>query len=389
MEFKKSVIIIGGGWSGIGVAGSFAYNNFDDYILLEQTDCIGGFWKYHTYDSVRMHDLSRLYKTPHHLLEKYKDHFLLQSEVPMYLQQYAEHYGISNRVIFRFKVTQISNQEDEEFCWRVTGINLIEDVERTYICKYLCIATSYCRVPHIPENIMKSMDRFKRKIIHSADYKNPSTFDISKHRKILIIGGGHSSAEISTELTDAGFHVTIAHRGGQYFMRQHDWTPYLSNQTIEKSLQYWGYSMADENFKKILDTFDERFLEKIYYINNDINWAIPLLRPASFIILHKKTFIDDAHFIDLLRQKSIEVKGTVREIVEEGVIFENRSEIQEFDGIILCTGFSHGLEQFLDNANQYLSHHRYRHLPPEKACLPITDGRCKSFTKKQPIFSRV
>ena len=230
------------------------------------------------------------------------------------------------------------------------------------------------------------MDRFKRKIIHSDDYKNPSSFDISKGRKVLIIGGGHSSAEISTELTAAGFHVTIAHRGGQYFMKQEDWTPYLSNQTIDKSLEYWGYSMADEKFVEILNAFDEQFSKKIYPINDEICWTTPLLRPASFIVLHKKTFIDDTHFFDLLRNKSIEIKGTVREIVEEGVIFEDASEIGEFDAVILCTGFSHGLEEFLDDASQYLSHHRYPHLPAEKSTLPITDGRCKSGTKNNLYF---
>ena len=386
MEFKKSVIIIGGGWSGIGVAGSLAYHNFDNYILLEQANGFGGFWKRHTYESVRMHDLSRLYKTPNDLLEKYKDHFLLQFEVPIYLKEYADYYNISNHTIFEFKVTQISHQEDEEFCWTVTGISLSDDIERTYTCKYLCIATSYCRVPFIPENIKKSMNCFKGKLIHSADYKNPSSFDISKHRRILIIGGGHSSSEISTELTDVGFQVTIAHRGGQYFMRQQDWTPYLSNQTIEKSLQYWGYSMVDEKFKEILDTFDEEFSKKLYHINEEIHWTIPSLKPASFIILHKKTFIDDTHFFDLLLNKSIEIKGSVREIIEEGVLFEKQSEICEFDGIVLCTGFSHGLEQFLNDANQYLSSHRYPHLPPEKSFLPMTDGRCKSVIKRNLYF---
>lgn len=386
MEFKKTVIIIGGGWSGIGVAGSLAYHNFDDYILLEQTDCVGGFLKYHTYDSVRMHDLSRLYKTPQHLLDKYKDHFLLQSEVPVYLREYADYYGISNHAILQFKVTKISHQENNEYSWRIIGVNLKEELERTYICKYLCIATSYCRVPQVPKNLMKSMNLFKRKIIHSAEYKNPSDFDQSNYRKILIIGGGHSSSEIATELTNAGFHITIAYRSGQYFMKQQDWTPYLSNQTIEKSLQYWEYSMADEKFNDVLNTFNEKFLEKIYPINDEVHWTMPHLKPASFIVLHKKTFIDDNHFLDLLQQRSIEVRGSVREIVEEGVIFENSPDIQQFDGIILCTGFSHGLEQFLDNADHYLSNHRYPHLPPEKSSLPITDGRCKSLTEANLYF---
>ncbi|CAM4757311.1 unnamed protein product [Rotaria magnacalcarata] len=168
------------------------------------------------------------------------------------------------------------------------------------------------------------------------------------------------NGKISTELADAEFHVTIVYHSGQYFMRQQDWTPYLSNQTIEKSLEFWKYWMEDENF-------NEKFSEKIYHINHEINWDIPSLKPASFIVLHKKTFIDDDHFFELTQQKVIEIKGSVREIVGEGVIFDQNQMLK-------------------NDANQYLSNHRYLHLPSEKSRLPITDGRCNSATKKNLYF---
>ena len=76
-------------------SGSLAYYGFDDYLLLEQSDSIGGFWKSSTYDSVRMHDFSRLYKTPEDLLDKYNDRFLTKFDVPIYLEEYAKYYQIS------------------------------------------------------------------------------------------------------------------------------------------------------------------------------------------------------------------------------------------------------------------------------------------------------
>ena len=75
------------------------------------------------------------------------------------------------------------------------------------------------------------------------------------------------------------------------------WTPGLSNQAIQKSLQYWNYSMNDIQFKQLLDKFDQQFSEEIYTRSNDVNWTIPSLQPTSFIVLHEKTFTDDLHFI--------------------------------------------------------------------------------------------
>ncbi|CAF3631271.1 unnamed protein product [Rotaria sp. Silwood1] len=75
-------------------------------------------------------------------------------------------------------------------------------------------------------------------IICSLTWRNlgQQTTEMELKKLVIIIGGGwseigvggllvynrggHSSTEISIELTDAGFHVTIAHHGGQYFMRQ-------------------------------------------------------------------------------------------------------------------------------------------------------------------------
>ena len=99
MEIKKSVIIIGGGWSGIGVAGSLAYNKFGDYLLLEQTDCLGGFWKYHTYDSVRMHDLTRYIK---HLLNLWKSIKIIFFCDPKYPHTYSNMPNFMEYRIIRY-----------------------------------------------------------------------------------------------------------------------------------------------------------------------------------------------------------------------------------------------------------------------------------------------
>ncbi len=381
---KKSVIIIGAGWSGVGVAGSLAFHGVDDYLILEQKECYGGFWKDATYDSVRMHDLSRLYQTPSEIAEKYKDQFLNRIQVTQYLREYAEHYSMPSKTVFNFQVTKVRQNEDSS--WVIDGGNTRNKTNHTYTCTYLCIATSYCRVPFIPNILKESMQGYEGQIMHSAHYKNPQSFNkLSSGSKILIIGGGHSASEIGTELADKGFKVVISYRSGQYFMRQADWTAYLSQQTIDKAMQSWNCCMADAQFNELLDQYNARFSALIYDINNDINWPKPELPPASFLVLHKKTFIDDPHFFEQLQLGNITATGPVERITTTGVKFVD-GRCLDFDGIVLCTGFRPGLDEFLENADAYTSLRRYPNMPPEKFPLPLTDGRCKSIVKPNLFF---
>ncbi|WP_278258119.1 FAD-dependent oxidoreductase [Nocardioides convexus] len=46
------VVIIGGGFSGIGAAILLARAGFDDYLMLEAGDGVGGAWHWNTYPGV-------------------------------------------------------------------------------------------------------------------------------------------------------------------------------------------------------------------------------------------------------------------------------------------------------------------------------------------------
>jgi thioredoxin reductase len=383
-SIHKSIIIIGAGWSGVGVAGSLASHNIDDYIILEQKESFGGFWREFTYDSVRMHDLSRLWQTPTEIAEKYKDQFLNRIQVTEYLREYAEYYKISTKAQFNFQVTKVDHIQN--FGWQISGVNTVNKTDHTYTCTYLCIATSYCRVPFIPSILKESKQIYQGQIMHSAHYKNPQSFSkLPTGSKILIIGGGHSASEIGTELADSGFKVVISYRSGQYFMRQSDWTTYLEQQTVDKAMKSWDCCMADAHFTDLLYQYNTRFSSLLYEINEEINWPKPDLPPASFLVLHKKTFIDDPHFFEQLERGKITAMGPVERICTTGAKFVN-GECLDFDGIMLCTGFRPGLDEFLANAESYTSLHRFAHLPPEKFPLPLTDGRCKSLVKPNLFF---
>lgn len=144
----------------------------------------------------------------------------------------------------------------------------------------------------------------------------------------------------------------------------------LAQQNVEKSEECWKWCMADSQFTAVLDQYNAQFASQLYNINDDIHWPAPSLPPASFLVLHKKTFIDDTHFLTLVQSKKIHIVGPVAEITKTGVKFlqqqqqhkqqpESSDMTRDFDGIVLCTGFRPALEDFLVDAEQYLSTHRF------------------------------
>jgi hypothetical protein len=107
--------------------------------------------------------------------------------------------------------------------------------------------------------------------------------------------------------------------------------------------------MADEKFKEILDTFDEQFSENIHDINNEIHWIIPLLGPASFIMLHKKTFIGDPHFFDLPKKTSqLKLKEVLEKLLEERLDLKIN---QKFESLM---GLCYALDFYMDWNNSYM-----------------------------------
>ena len=136
-----SCVVVGGGWSGIGVGSSLKANNVNDYIILEKGNCIGYFWS-QLYDSIEMNTFKhRLYKSPKQIeINDNTPYYRTKENVLNYLQKYSDYYDNTKHIQFNSNVNHIHYNHNDDV-WEITYND-----NSKLTASYLVMATSINRV---------------------------------------------------------------------------------------------------------------------------------------------------------------------------------------------------------------------------------------------------
>ncbi|MGB1061789.1 MAG: NAD(P)-binding protein, partial [Ketobacter sp.] len=99
-ELDQSVIIIGSGFAGIGMAIKLQQAGFPDIRILEKADQLGGVWRDNTYPGAACDVPSHLYSFSFEPNPGWTRAFAPQSEILQYLNHCADKYSIRQRIQF-------------------------------------------------------------------------------------------------------------------------------------------------------------------------------------------------------------------------------------------------------------------------------------------------
>ena len=75
----------------------------------------------------------------------------------------------------------------------------------------VCVSSGFFSRPHIPFNL----DRFKGRIYHSSQYKDPSIF---RGKHVLVVGGAFSGSEIAADIAIEADKTTLLARRPMYYI---------------------------------------------------------------------------------------------------------------------------------------------------------------------------
>lgn len=148
---------------------------------------------------------------------RYGDYFSHRQQL-RYLREYAEHFGLLERIRFRTKVLSCVPTADESKGglgpkWMVTireeGKDKNEELE-TLVFDAVFVGTGHLSTPSVPK--WEGRDAFKGEFLHSHYYRRPGPFD---RKKVALIGFGSSAVDIACELAPGAEEVhLITRRGG-------------------------------------------------------------------------------------------------------------------------------------------------------------------------------
>jgi len=177
-------IIVGGGQAGLSVA-YFLRRKKLDYLILDDQSQPGGSWL-HTWDSLQLFSPSQFSSLSGWAMPKSDNEYPTKTEFINYLEAYQEHYQLNVKRNVRVTAVHKTNE----------GFKVETNKGKIYNAKTVVSCTGSAQIPFIPK--YPDNEKFKGIQTHSSMYRHADDF---AGKKVLVIGGGNSGAQILAEVS--------------------------------------------------------------------------------------------------------------------------------------------------------------------------------------------
>jgi len=201
--FRARHLIIGAGFSGLGMARAFAKANIP-YDQVDAADHIGGNWYQGVYNHVHLVSSKRTTEyTDFPMPQDYPD-FPNAKQMLDYLDCYASFFQLNDQIELKKNVMTAYPRSDHR--WHVT----FEDGE-SRIYRGLVICNGHHWSPRHPEYPGK----FSGSYLHSKEYKST---DVLRGKRVLVIGAGNSACDIAVDAAREAEEAHISMRSGHWIL---------------------------------------------------------------------------------------------------------------------------------------------------------------------------
>ncbi|KAK3095314.1 hypothetical protein FSP39_013123 [Pinctada imbricata] len=329
-NIKTDVIVIGAGISGLATVKCLRDDGFR-VIVLERTSEVGGLWTF------REHDYGVMRFT-HINVSKYNYSFSdfpfpdetadfpHHSDMAKYILDYTKHFQLREHIKFRRKVTKLE-QTGDNLGWRVTTQILGEDGEPTdseeiYEARYVAVASGHHAKPVVAS--FSGLDTFTGKAIHSVDFKDAVTNGM-EGKRVLVVGIGNSGVDVATNCASEGRckSVYLSTRSGAWIYPNYIAGRATDLYACRAFLNYIPWTVGSTIFETIVS----------FLLGHPRKWKLnPKMRALQTQPTVSPTLI---HHI---QRRHIKIVPNIKKIEENRVTFIN-DESDEFDAIVLCTGY--------------------------------------------------
>ncbi len=206
-----SIVIIGSGFGGLGMAIQLKKAGFHQFTILEKAGGVGGTWRDNTYPGAACDVQSHLYSYSFEPKHDWSRKFSPQKEILGYMEHCVQKYGLKSHLRFHSEVREAAfdSQRNE---WTVT----LADGE-SLCANVLITATGQLNQPAWPD--IPGMDQFAGKIFHSARWDHD--YDLADKR-VAVIGTGASAIQFVPEIARQVKSLTLFQRSAAWVLTKPD-----------------------------------------------------------------------------------------------------------------------------------------------------------------------
>ncbi|KIV98102.1 hypothetical protein PV10_01788 [Exophiala mesophila] len=346
---EASVVIIGGGISGMCTAIDLISNNIHNFVILEKSGGVGGTWRDNKYPGCCCDVWSHLYSYSFEQNPDWTREYPGQEEILRYLMGVAQKYELYRYVRFNTAVDS-AKWDDASKKWKTSvTVQGAKDAEfgqnYTITSDFLVSAVGQLNVPRYPD--IDGLDQFTGKLMHSARWDWSYSL---KGKKVAIIGNGATAAQIIPEIVKEVDHLTIHQRTPNWVIPRLDAEIPSWKRSVYRYLPYVRHrkraDMMDfrESFYDAVFNHDSATAHFIEAQSKDHMHTQLKDRPdlwaklqPNYAVGCKRVIISDDYFPVFARDNVKLETGKIDRITEKGIVTDGHEE--EYDLIILATGF--------------------------------------------------
>ncbi|NYT84436.1 flavin-containing monooxygenase [Pollutimonas harenae] len=334
---ETEVLIIGSGFSGLGMAVALKREGKRDFIVLERADDVGGTWRDNTYPGAACDIQSHLYSYSFRPNPRWSRVYAPQPEILDYLRATAHDEGIVPHVRFGETVLKAS-WDPATSMWHV----LTSAGE--YTAYALISAAGHLSDPSYPD--IDGLSSFEGKVFHSARWDHSYS---TANRRIGVIGTGASAIQIVPELAREATHLTVFQRSAPYVIPRRDHVYSEAEKGLFTRFPDTAQELRDELFWGNESRFPQRrqvpaFIEQVSSMAlNHLKNQVPdeTLRQKltpNYAIGCKRILLSNDYYPTLMQPNvSLETTG-ISHVDKHGVVLKNQDRI-DLDLLVIATGF--------------------------------------------------
>ncbi|WP_405071637.1 NAD(P)/FAD-dependent oxidoreductase [Kribbella sp. NBC_01510] len=336
METRQHrIVVVGTGFAGIGMAVWLKQAGYDDFVVLERADDVGGTWRDNTYPGCRCDVPSHLYSFSFAPNPEWSSTFSPQPEIEDYLRKVADRFGIRPHIRFGHAV-ETARWEDGR--WR------IQTSQGEFVADVLLSGMGPLAEPSYPK--LPGVESFEGEVFHSAQWNHD--LDLSG-RKVAVIGTGASAIQFVPAIQPEVEELHLFQRTPPWVMPRPDrkitevekavFRRFPPAQKVARAGIYWGRESMVLGFAKLPAIMKQ--VQKVAEKHLAHQVRDPLLRAAltpDFTLGCKRVLISDDYYPAVVQPNVEVVTEGIAEVTPTGIITEDGVK-HEVDTIIYGTGF--------------------------------------------------
>lgn len=207
----RRVVIIGAGPGGLCTGIKLREAGYEDFVILEAADGVGGTWRHNTYPGAACDVASHLYSFSFELKRDWSRPYATQPEILEYFEHCGDAYGLEPHLRLRTPVRG-AHWDDERLTWTVVtaaGERIEADV--------VVSAVGMFNGLNIPD--IDGLDRFGGTLFHSARWRHDH--DLAGEA-VAVVGSAASAVQFVPEIAPQVCRLHVFQRSPQWVLPKAD-----------------------------------------------------------------------------------------------------------------------------------------------------------------------